>query len=153
MKNIFVLVVVCLVLIACGVPPVPRTIVNSFPIDKPFDSVWTAVIEVFAELSLPILNMEKASGLITTDSISFRGQKDQTGYCACGSARFPLYEIDRQGKFNVFVKKTSVDSIELQVNAVFEKVAQFETTIERTPCVSTGKLEAEIYRRVSEKIK
>jgi len=48
-------------------PPKPRQIQNSFQIEKPFDAVWTAVIEVFSELSLPIINIEKASGLIVTD--------------------------------------------------------------------------------------
>jgi transcription elongation factor Elf1 len=99
------------------------------------------------------MNMEKASGLITTDWISFKGQKDETGYCACGKARFPLSEIDRHGKFNVYIKKISENSCEIKVNAVFEKIAAYGDVVEKTPCFSTGKLEADIYKLIIEKLK
>jgi hypothetical protein len=134
-----------LLLASCASSPVPRQIQNSFPIDQPFEKVWQAVIETFAELNLPIMNMEKASGLITTDWISFRGQKNETGYCSCGRARFPLSEVERAGKFNVYVKKIDEDSCEIKVNSVFEKTAAYEDVVEKQFCVSTGKLEKEIY--------
>jgi len=154
MKNRFFCVgLVCLALAACASTPVPRQIQNSFPVDQPFEKVWQAVIETFAELNLPIMNMEKVSGLIVTDWISFRGQKNETGYCSCGKARFPLSEVDRTGKFNVYVKKTSEGSCEMKVNSVFEKTAAYENTIEKHPCVSTGKLEKEIYDLVLSKTK
>jgi hypothetical protein len=155
MKKLSVLIGFVCLAVGCGVPPVARTIVSSFPIDKPFDSVWGAVIETFAELNLPILNMEKASGLITTDWISFKGQ-DNIGYCDCG--KLGLYvEIARQGRFNVYAKKVDEASCELKVNSVFQRITHMAFDRDPTPivgdCVSTGKLEAEIYRRVSEKIK
>ena len=152
MKKLFIVLVVCLT-VACGTPPVPRTIANSFPIAQSFDKVWPAVIETFAELNLPIMNMEKVSGLITTDWVSFRGQDNNRGYCDCGTTRFPMSETDRRGKFNVFIKKTADDAVEMKVNAIFEKQSAYERQVETTTCVSTGKLEAEIYKRVSDKIK
>jgi len=153
----FASVGLCFGLICCAVAPAPRQIQNSFPIDKPFDAVWQSVIETFGELNLPIMNMEKASGLITTDWISFQGQKDEIGYCSCGEAGFPFVEQDRSGRFNVYVKKISDTASEIKVNAIFEQFSKdiwsrFGTTTKRH-CVSTGKLEAEIYKRVSEKIK
>lgn len=154
MKKLFgiMIVVICLA-VACGTPPAPRTIVNSFPINASFEKVWPAIIEIFAEMNLPIMNMAKDSGLIVTDFISFRGQDNTRGYCDCGTTRFPMTETDRRGKFNIFVKKTADDSVEMKVNAIFEKVAGYNNQYETTACVSTGKLEAEIYKRVSEKIK
>jgi len=138
---------------ACATAPAPRQIQNSFPIEKPFDSVWQAVIETFADLNLPIVNMEKASGLITTDWISFRDQKDNVGYCSCGSPGFPYGEVDRAGKFNVYVKKINENSCEVKINSVFEQTAAYQrSTIKRT-CLSTGKLEADMFKRIQEKIK
>jgi hypothetical protein len=134
---------------------VPRQIQNSFPIDKPFDLVWQAVIETFAKLNLPILNMEKASGLITTDWISVKNQEDGTGYCDCGK-KGPLFiEQEWRVKFNVFVKRIAGESSEMQVNAVFEELSiGLEGTIVGTSsCVSTGKFEKEIYDRVVAKAK
>jgi uncharacterized lipoprotein len=146
----------CFGLMSCATAPVQRQVPSSFPFDKPFDPVWQAVIETFAELNLPILNMEKASGLITTDWISFRGQDNTTGYCACGGLGTSV-EVDRRGRFNVYVKKVGESSCELKVNSVFENNTRSalvkDSLISVGNCVSTGKLEAEIYKRVSEKMK
>ncbi len=116
------------------------------------DRMGSAVIETFRELNLPAANVETASGLITTDWISFKGQKDKTGYCTCGATNPPLKEVDRRGKISVSLGVMN-NSVEMKVDAVFEKVAQYKEIVDTTPCVSTGKLEAEIRRRVSEKIK
>lgn len=152
MKKLFALTVIACLVGACVVPPVPRQNDNSSAIKKPFDSTWSAVIETFAELNLPIMNVEKASGLITTDWISFKNQNDETGYCACGTTKFPLVEVDRRGKFQVFIIAKE-NSAEVNVSAVFEKISQYKEIVENTPCVSTGKLEAEISKRVSKKLK
>jgi len=63
----------CLYFLNCATAPPPRQIQNSFPIEGEFDKVWTAIIETFSDLQLPIENIEKASGLITTDWIDFTG--------------------------------------------------------------------------------
>jgi hypothetical protein len=149
-----VLLVFCLTFIFCATAPTPRQIQNSFPIEKPFDSTWQAVIEVFAELSLPIMNMEKASGLITTDWISFRGQKN-TDYADCGKGGLMDVEKDRLGKFNVYVKKISESSCEIKINSLFEKhyVIYDNPSINKSSCVSSGKLEAQIFKSIQEKIK
>jgi hypothetical protein len=155
-KHLGLFLVVCF-FIGCATAPVARQIQNAFPIDKPFDSVWQATIETFAELNLPILNLAKDSGLITTDWIRFAGQKEETGYCACGKAGYPFAVQDRAGRFNVFVKKTSDLSCEIKVNATFEQLSQDAVTstgaTRKRPRVSTGKLEAEMFRLISEKAK
>lgn len=155
--RVFCVVVVCLAIAACASAPVARQIQNSFPVDKPFEAVWTAVIETFAELNLPILNMEKASGLITTDWISFKGQRDGVGNCSCGKAGYPFAEQDRRGKFNVFIKKITDDACEMRVSAIFEQLSMDVWTnsgnTRTRPCVSTGMLEREVYDRVAGKAK
>jgi hypothetical protein len=154
-KHLGFFLVVCF-FIGCATAPVPRQIQNVFPIDKPFDSVWQATIETFAELNLPILNLAKDSGLITTDWISFQGQKNETGYCDCGGLGINA-ELERRGRFNVYVKKTGESSCEVKVNATFDHTIQ--SALDRTSprytnsCVSTGKLEAEMFRLISEKAK
>jgi len=153
MKTKILVLAVLFLFFACGTAPKPRLIQNSFSIEKSFEAVWQAVIETFAELNLPILNMEKASGLVTTDWISFRGQKDETGYCSCGKAPFPYFEVDRTGKFNVYVKKVSDSACEIKVNSIFEKTSAYENSVIKRSCVSTGKLEAEIHKLVTDKLK
>jgi uncharacterized lipoprotein len=110
------------------------------------DRTWSAVVETFAELNLPIMKAEKSSGLIATDWISFKDRIQGTTYCSCGSTILPLSEVDRRGKIDVVVT-----DMEIKVNAVFEKISQYKEIVDSSPCVSTGKLEAEIRKRVSEK--
>ncbi len=147
--------ILCCWLISCTtyIAPVSRQIQNSFTFDKPFEIVWQSVIEVFAKLNLSIMNMEKASGLITTDWISFGSRDNITGYCSCGKLineeNKNVLVGDRRGRFNVYVKKVSDSSCELMVNAVFE-LANINGPLH---CESTGKLEAEIYKGVSAIIK
>ncbi len=135
-------VVVCLALVACATTPVARQIQNSFPVDKPFDSVWTAVIETFAELNLPILNMEKASGLITTDWIKM----DDPQMSDCGKRGVMTAEQGRVVKFNVFVKRVG-ETCEMKVNAMFEiSISVYgNRNLSTASCVSTGKFEKQIY--------
>ncbi|MCX6578385.1 MAG: hypothetical protein NTV82_18600 [Candidatus Aminicenantes bacterium] len=144
----------CLILASCmPTPPKPRQIQNSFQIEKPFDAVWTAVIEVFSELSLPIINIEKASGLIVTDWISFDSSKVYS-YMDCGDlSALAFNQKTRRGKFNVFVKKTDEKNCEMKINSVFETAVFYSGGVQTFPCVSKGALEAEVYKRVTEKIK
>ena len=159
MKKLFVGLIIALFLVACGTAPKPRQIQNAFQIDKPFDSVWPAVIETFADLMLPIINMEKASGLIVTNWITFPGSYDtfekdnETGYCDCGRPAISWGRVTRAVKLNVFVKKISETLCEVMINAKFEFAWDRESESLSYDCVSTGKLEAEMFKRISEKVK
>jgi len=140
---------------ACtGTAPAPRQIVKAFPIEAPFDEVWQALIESFAELQLPIQNMEKDSGLISTDWIDFTGQKN-TDYADCGKHRFGIKEGSRSGRFNVFVKRTSDNSCEVKVNCMYRwtLVSLMGEFAERRSCISTGNLEAEMFELIKSKLK
>ncbi len=151
-SKILALGLASLFLSFCATAPVPRQITNSFSIDKSFDLVWQATIESFAMLQLPIQNMEKDSGLITTDWISFMGQKN-TDYCDCGGLGMSI-ERSRAGRFNVFVKKISENSCEVKVNCIYEQTYE-ETlidTIYKRKCVSTGKLETDMFELIKSKI-
>lgn len=153
--KIFIMGLICLFFISCATAPAPRMIVDTFLIEKHFDLVWQAVIESFAELQLPIQNMEKASGLITTDWIDFTGQKN-TDYCDCGGLGANL-EFSRTGKFNVFVKKISENSYEIKVNCMYQQTHQFppgkkRQSKVRRKCVSTGKLESDMFNLIKSKL-
>ena len=149
--KIFILALTSAFLAACASAPAPRTIVNSFAIDAGYDSVWSALIETFAELQLPIDNMEKDSGLVTTDWIEFTGQTNE-GYCDCGGLGINI-EVNRLGKFNVFMKKVTEDSCQMTVNCMYEQTIRFGDTTSRRKCISTGNLEQEMYNLVVSKLK
>jgi len=154
--KILVLGLTCLMIYSCATAPLPRQIAKVFPIEAPFDEVWQAVIETFAEMNLPIVNMEKDSGLITTDWIAYPLGKAGKVYCDCGGLGLNV-EISREGRFNVFLRKIDGNSCELKVNCLFSQriqpvMAEGATGITRRNCVSTGKLEADMFEMVKSKL-
>ena len=148
MKKKILTLAILSVFLCCYVPlPPPRIIQNSFPIDRPFDDVWIVLIEIFVEMNMPIDNMEKDSGLITTGWIDFKGQTNEE-YCDCGSLGMSI-EVNRQGKFNVFVKKVTQNSCEVKVSCLFQQKHQFaDSTIYTKSCVSTGNFERQIFELI-----
>ena len=154
--KILVLGLACLFFISCATAPAPRQIVKAFVIEAPFDGVWQAVIGSFAEMNLPIANMEKDSGLITTDWQIYPRGKAGKVYCDCGGLGLNV-EIERRGRFNVFVRGLTENSCELKVNCIYNQtiqpaMAKGSTGITSRNCVSTGKLEAEMFEIVKSKI-
>lgn len=154
--KILTLGLVCFMIYGCtigGSVPVARQITTAFPIEAAFNEVWQAVIESFAEFQFPIMNMEKDSGLITTDWIDFTGQKN-TDYADCGKPVFGLAEGSRNGRFNVFVKRTSANSCEVKVNCMYRQtlVKLNGDFYKNKSCISTGKLEADMFEIVKSKI-
>jgi uncharacterized lipoprotein len=150
MKKVLILAAGTCLFGACAMMPPTQQGNNSSSIRAQVDSAWSAVIETMAELNLPIMATDKAAGVITTDWISFKNQDDETGYCACGTTKAPMVDVDRRGKFQIFVV-TQENSQQVRVSALFEKVSKFKDIVEHTPCSSTGKLEAEFSKRVSKK--
>lgn len=131
-------------------PLAPRLIQNAWTIDRPFDDVWQAAIEVLPEMQLTVANMEKDSGFIRTDPLNFLAQgilsTDNSSLCDCGVG---LKELGRQGNFNVFVKKVGSTQTEMKMIAVYEV---FFRRFKRS-CISTGGMEAEFYKRILERLR
>jgi len=155
--KIFVLGLMCFMIYGCATAPAPRQIVKAFTIEAQFDDVWVAVIDSFSEMNLPIANMEKDSGLITTDWIGYPLGKKGKVYCDCGGLGIWI-ELEREGRFNVFVKKITESSSELKVNCLYRQTIQPATagagdSIKVRTCVSTGKLEADMFETVKSKLK
>jgi hypothetical protein len=149
--KIWILGLICFFIYSCAVAPAPRQIKNTFFIEKSFDDVWTAVIETFAEMTLPIMNMEKDSGLITTDWIDFTGSKGKE-YCDCGKLGINI-EIKRIGKFNVFVKKLN-NACEIRITCSYQQIYEpisfsgKAVSQYKRDCISTGKLEADMFNLI-----
>lgn len=155
--KILFLGLICLMVYGCATAPAPRQIVKAFTIEASFDDVWVAVIDTFAEMNLPIANMEKDSGLITTDWEIYPRGKAGNVYCDCGGLGLNM-EIERKGRFNVFVRRLTENSCELKINCIYNRtiqpvMAKGSTGITSRNCVSTGKLEAEMFEIVMSKLK
>ncbi len=140
-----------LVAVGCATAPKPRLIDDTAALSVPYDQVWTGVVETLAELSMPIDNMEKASGLVTTDWMNYRGTTNKE-YCDCGGLGLTS-ERSREGKFNIFVKTDpATGGTTVKVNTMFRQLRSFGDVSSTVDCVSTGTLESELLQKVRQKL-
>jgi hypothetical protein len=134
-------------------------------INKSFDLVWQSTIEWFATHNTPIKNLDKNSGLISTEySLSLQ---DAGKYMDCGkgtsSFMGEVQLVNHGGNFNVLIKKLDENSTRVSINVFFgctENKYKYESLLStnlvlvsstRVGCVSTGQLEKEILDYLSSK--
>jgi len=143
------LVATAFILPACASaapPPVTTDVRHAY--QAPFDAVWEATVQVFAEHNIPIENIEKDSGIISTDWALV--QKDDSD---CGGTGM-FYHRDRQGQFNVFIHEVGNRAIEVQVNTQF-RVSVYDLNGRYTglkTCSSTGTIESAIQDGINARI-
>jgi hypothetical protein len=74
MKHYLTLIAVCLLLTSCAPTFYPikgSSTPSNFIVDKPIDTVWSRIIDVFASKGFSIKIIDKSSGLIVTEKYSF----------------------------------------------------------------------------------
>lgn len=127
-------------------------------ISKPFDGVWQTAIEWFATHNTPIKNLDKTSGLISTEYSIPLGQAYLYMSCGNGSSNFygKTEMANHSGNFNVIIKKLADNSTKINVNVFYgctinkfkyKSLISTEYVLEsstRTNCSSTGYLEKQI---------
>lgn len=138
-----------LVLAACATAPVARDVQRTAVVEGAgFGETWDTVIDVFAERTWAIDNVERASGLITTDWMLAGDSAEE--YMDCGSAGFLNAHRDHEVRFNVLVREGG-SGAGLTVNTAMRATSW--DTMNGIPegvvqCVSTGVLEREIHDEV-----
>jgi hypothetical protein len=105
-----------------------------------FDEAWEAAIDTFEELRLPIDNLERASGVVTTDWILL-DDADEYMDCPDDASR------NAEGRFNVFLREIG-DGVRVTVNASYQAE---DDTERRHGCESNGDYEDLILRRIRSK--
>ncbi|PIX07497.1 MAG: hypothetical protein COZ76_03135 [Flavobacteriales bacterium CG_4_8_14_3_um_filter_35_10] len=138
--------------------PVTRVIEKERIVNKPFDVVWQSAVEWFATHNTPIKNMDKSSGLISTEySLPL---SDASRYMDCGSTKssFSGYTNleNHSGNFNVLLKKVGDNATKININVFFGcSVNTYQSkgllstdyvlkSSSRINCTTTGTLEKEV---------
>ena len=87
-KTLLLALALCPTLIAsgCATAPVQRNIRTNLVVPEDFGTVWDASIELLAEGTYPIENMDRDSGFIDTEWINFGSEGEE--YMDCGGYRF-----------------------------------------------------------------
>lgn len=158
-----------LIMLGCNAPrqvvvaPVVRVVEKERIINKSFDDIWGRTIELLATYNMPIKNLDKSSGFISTDYKLVTGIVSDYMYCVGASSTFTgKVELTNQGgNLNVLLKKISADSTKVTVNVFYscnankyryENLLSTNYILESTTkidCESTGTLEKAILDYVS----
>ncbi len=158
------LLILLVIILGCAAPKKP--VVQQAPIiiekeriiSKSFDAVWQSAIEWFATHNTPIKNLDKSSGLISTEYSVSIGDAYRYMSCGTGTSTFTgKTEINNHtGNFNVLIKKLADNSTKISVNVFFgctinkykyKSLLSTEYVLEsstRANCSSKGALEREI---------
>ncbi len=158
MTRIFALIIAAAVIMAlssCSSYKSPKSynIENERIFSKDYESVWQRVISVFTEFNIPIRNMDKSSGLITTD---YNLGAEIGQYVDCGTPAKGLYTYRFENtvmNMNIVVTKVSPAKTKVRVK-VFPKSEYaayeynngrwYKAASEIINCVSTGRMEKNI---------
>lgn len=160
---LFAVLIVILYALSCSpVPPVKMDLKTYTDLDATFDEVWEAVIAHFADNMYTIQTIEKSSGIIVTERITYRNGPISDGYAGNKEMNLSLCNCGKHGslifgnlyvKFNVFVREIDKNKTRIQVNAKFW-TTYYDALGENRgvwDCVSTGQLEKWLISEVETK--
>ena len=133
-----------IILSACATytPPVQKDITKTETINVSYDQAWQNATEWFASNNIPIKNIAKDSGLIATDYSLRASSRDFD----CGTPGQLDTVTSRTANMNIFVKKTSPQTVSVTVNVLGKAMitnmagTQYQS-FKTVDCVSAGSLE------------
>jgi len=146
MKKLAPLLVVALS--ACAtVPPAPAVVRSPMGIAAPMSRTWDAVIDVFASKNIPIANMDRSSGFISTAEMSVPITPGQT-WADCGTF-IGRPQLPSHANYNIRVKETGPTTSTVLV-ATFWKISS-SAAGQTAQCTSTGKWETEAETEIKQR--
>ena len=141
--------ILAVLLSACTVtPPTSAPAPAEKVVRAPVDVVWPQVVAFFANNSIPIQTIEKASGLIVSQPLEL-SPSQRAAWIDCG--RFgekQMTVLSATVAFNVFVRPEG-DSTAIRVNTALSHTSA-EAGIQTIPasCVSNGHFESQLLAAV-----
>ncbi len=152
MKKIFLLSIALSSCVTYKPAQKPTAFSNKFTIEKTYEDTWSKVINFFASKNIPIKTIEKASGLVATDSMLLNSITDKNIF-DCGQLNAFGQSTPLHGKasFNVFIEK--IDSTKTQMTININSNVSVPMSANLPPqninCYSIGFYEKEIFDFVS----
>lgn len=137
------LLVSVVVLAASASAPRRHAFEKSLTTPAGYDATWAAVVDVFGENNWAIANLEKDSGIITTDWMRLDGEGGQAD---CGDSGLAI-EHGREVRFNVLVRGDD-ETAEVTVNTTLREYRSFDGRSFYADCTSTGVIEGRIHAMV-----
>jgi NlpB/DapX lipoprotein len=143
--RVTVVIGACIAAGASATAPKPHPVNKETVVRADFNGTWTAVIDTFSEHGWAIQNLEKDSGLITTDWMNLSVEQAEQ-YADCGSAG--LASTQTQIRFNVRVKPDD-NQTSVAVNTTFRQQRTASGASNTFDCTSRGGIEAMVHSEVA----
>ena len=152
MKKALLIMLLSLVA-GCQTTPVSKPIIKDEEVfNYPYETVWKSIVKVFAQNRYPIKAIEKDSGLITSDWISFQKVNySMTGskhpYAVMPSNLYMMIWKNARGTITAYVTNTSENTTTVQIIVHIEA---YEDNVSKQwhACYSKGVLENKIFQDI-----
>jgi len=130
---------------ACSPPSLAPTPRSGTTVHASFATAWTAAVDVFAERNIPILTIDRASGLIVGETVRASGQPSYTAneFADCGKDFMREYLHPNSMAYNVRIRGDST-------SATAQLTARFVSP-QGNECTTRGVVESLIETRIKEK--
>lgn len=163
-RKLFVLLALALTQISCvGVPLLHGIYVRNNVVEtiKNYDEVWDDVIDFFANAGIPISTLEKESGLIVAQGITFGSEQitkeSKTNYEPLSKSayivipnKFLFGDVSATADFNVRVRNQAdkvvitINLLNINANYLIVNPMTLRSTKTEVPAKSTGVFEREL---------
>lgn len=138
-------------------PPAPPTHEVSRAFAGSYDAVWDGAVDWFSESNIPIGQIERASGLITSEH-RLRADEELIDCGNVDSGNSMLVDSDRTANLNVRVRETEA-GILVQVNVFgrgrftfHDPLTNSTSAVEASRCESSGAVEAWLFDHIEESL-
>ncbi len=145
MRKIMVLILTVFVLAGCAgrvvLPPTPQT---KEVVESDYDTVWEAVIQLFAEKNWPIKTIEKDSGVIRSEGLTVSLDHLHSKNFECQKSGWLATEAYKTVEITIFVREKSENRTELLITTRSQKLDYYGQNSWWVDCVSLGDVETEV---------
>lgn len=122
---------------------------------RSYDEVWESLINLLADINIPIKTIEKASGIVATDEMNAPipsvppGARVETAYYDCGVPGGLSTINGVRARYNVFVRKLSDNDTSMRINVSYSGSHWLGNDFQGwVTCLSKGGLEEDLHARL-----
>ena len=149
MRKIMVLTLTVFVLAGCAgrvvLPPAPQV---KEGVKSDYDTVWEAVIQLFAERNWSIKTIEKVSGVIRSERLTVPLDHLHSKNFKCQKSGFLATEAYKTVEITIFVREKSENRTELLITTRSQKLDYYGQNSWWMDCVSLGDIETEVRNEI-----
>lgn len=124
------------------------SIKNSKVFSHSFEKIWTASLEIVSEKGWPIQTIDKGSGIIVTDFITFDLSEIPLNFHVPNGTGM-LFLLGHDFRINIFIINISDNKTNVRINFYPKEIKNFPTIAKRI--TSQGKLEIEFFNMIEKK--